>query len=655
MIVCLLCRAARRSVAALLLLAAVSACNGDSATQPDVVPTVIVANGAPQVVQSGATLQLAVRVTDKRAQVVSAPVIEWSSSDVTIASVAPNGVLTATTIGTATITARANGVSGTSSVTVLPGVVASLIVRAQPSGASAGAALLSPPIIELRDAAGNLATTSTATVTASLASGGGILSGTTTAASSAGTATFAGLTIAGLVGLHTVSFSTTGAAPVISDVFDLQPGVAAALAFRTRPVGGGLNSVFSTQPVIEVRDASTNVVTSATNAITASLLAGGGALTGSSVVATAGVATFTALGIAGAPATRTVMFATGALTAAIITLVPCDLTRPPQLSATVASRAFSTYIGAVPLVDSLVIVDRVGSCTAPIGLTSNVAFVGSNGWLTSALSTSQSSVVLRASPGMLAVGTYQATVNLASQNAGTLSVPVSLALRLPFTVVYGSSSQKVNQLDPGNTLQIPATVRDTFNVAVIFPVTYQSRSPSIATIASDGTITAKSEGQAWLLARVSGQGDQADSVYLNVTSGTGPLLRTDITRVIYGVNTTLSVVLQLDTRGATVGAANVIFTWPSISDTPGVLRLTQTTLGSVGSPTITTDNAVGTARLSIASAAGMTGVITLAKFDFTAVTLGAGFVTTRFLELIALDQSSLLGAASALIYPVVVR
>ena len=74
-------------------------------TQPDVVPTVIVANGAPQVVQSGATLQLIVRVTDKRAQVVSAPVIEWSSSDVTIASVAPNGVLTATTIGTATITA----------------------------------------------------------------------------------------------------------------------------------------------------------------------------------------------------------------------------------------------------------------------------------------------------------------------------------------------------------------------------------------------------------------------------------------------------------------------------------------------------------------------------------------------------------------------
>ena len=640
--------------AALLLIASVSACGGDT-TQPDVTPTVIVAGGIPQTVQSGAMLQLTARVTDKRAQVLSAPVIEWSSSDVTIASVAPSGVITATTIGTATITARANGVAGTGVVTVLPGVVARLLLRTQPAGASAGVALLTPPLLELRDAAGNLATTSTASVTVSLASGGGTLSGPTTAVPSAGTVTFAGLSIAGLVGPRTVSFSTMSVSPVISEPFDLQPGVAAALAFRTRPLGGGLNSLYATQPVIEVRDASTNIVPSANNAITASLLSGGGALTGSSVVATAGVATFSAFGITGAPAARTVMFATGALTPATITLVPCDLTRPPQLSATVASRAFSTYIGAVPLIDSLVIVDRNGSCTAPAGLTSNVAFIGNNGWLTASLGASQSSVIIRATPGTLAVGTYQATVNIASQNAGTLSVPVSLALRLPFTVTYGSAAQKVNQLDPGNTLVIPATVRDTFNAAVVFPVTYQSRSPSIATIANDGTITAKSAGQAWLLARVNGQGDQADSVYLNVTSGTGPLLRTDISRVTYGVNATLSVVVQLDTRGATVGAANVVFTWPAINDTPGVLRLTQTTLGSVGSPTITTDNNVGTARISIASAAGMTGVVTLAKFDFTAAAIGVGFITTRFLELIALDQTSLLGAASALVYPVVVR
>ncbi len=651
---CLSRQRARLMGAAMLLLAFISACGGDT-TQPDVTPTIIVAGGIAQTVQSGTTLQLIARVTDKRAQVVSAPVIEWSSSDATIASIASNGVMTATTIGTATITARANGVIGTTSVTVLPGVVARLLLVTQPSGASAGVALLSPPFLELRDAAGNLASTATASVTVSLASGGGTLSGPTTAMSSAGTVTFPGLTITGLVGPRTVSFSTLSISPVISEPFDLQPGAAAALTFRTRPLGGGLNSLYATQPVIEVRDASTNIVTSATNLITASLLSGGGALTGSSVAAAAGVASFSAFGITGAPNTRTVMFATGTLTPATIMLVPCDLTRPPQLSATVASRAFSTYIGAVPLLDSLVIVDRNGSCTAPTGLTSDVTYTGNNGWLTASLGASQSSVSIRATPGTLAVGTYRATVNIASQNAGTLSVPVSLALRLPYTVSYGSAAQKINQLDPGTTLVIPATVRDTFNAAVVFPVTFQSRSPSIAAIASDGTITAKSEGQAWLLARVSGQGDQADSVYLNVTSGTGPLLRTDISRISYGVNTTLSVVLQLDTRGATVGAANVVFTWPAINDTPGVLRLTQTTLGSVGSPAITTDNNVGTARISIANATGMTGVITLAKFDFTAATIGIGFVTTRFLELIALDQTSLLGAASALVYPVVVR
>jgi len=268
-------------------------------------------------------------------------------------------------------------------------------------------------------------------------------------------------------------------------------------------------------------------------------------------------------------------------------------------------------------------------------------------------------VTLRVNPLGLAAGTYTATVTLSSANAGTAAIAVTLTVTPSFAVTYGTvdqiSNQKVLLLDPGESFRPSTTVRDNAGNVVGLPVVYQSRSPSLATVAADGTISARGEGHLWVIARVNSAGGLTDSVFVNVTRGAGPVLKTDVSRFIHDRGATFSVIVQLDTRGAAVSAMQVIFTWPSVNDNPGMLRLVGVAQGPVGNVQYTNDPNYGTTRLTLVSATPLTGVITLARFDFSAVVVGTSQFGTRLVELLAPDQSSLLGMASALSYPVIVR
>ncbi|MBL0170617.1 MAG: Ig-like domain-containing protein [Gemmatimonadaceae bacterium] len=134
----------------------------------------------------------------------------------TLAVNAVNGVATFTNlqiVGTGphtlqfTTTTPALSVTS-SSVTIGAGPATQLAITTQPAGAVSGVAFTTQPVIAIRDASGNL-TSSAATVTASLASGLGALSGTLTATAVNGVATFTNLKIAG-PGAHTLTF-TSGA------------------------------------------------------------------------------------------------------------------------------------------------------------------------------------------------------------------------------------------------------------------------------------------------------------------------------------------------------------------------------------------------------------------------------------------------------------
>lgn len=734
-----------------------AACGGGGVDAPPVSPTLGLTPPSLSVA-SGSTATLTPRATDRQGKVVGSPALVWQSSNTAIATVTPNGVVTGVLAGIANVTATYDGVQATVPVNVTPGAPATLAIRTQPNGASAGVALTVPPVVEVRDAAGNVVTNATSAVTATIGSGGGTISGTTTVNAVGGVATFSSLIIDGTIGDRTLTFSAPGLTPVTSAAFALQAGAPtqlvirtqpngavvgvpfttqpvielrdaagnlstgstlpvtatinsgggtlsgaitanavggvatfstltlsgtvgvrtlnfsaagipavtsaqftltagapATLAFRTPPNGGGLNSPFTPAPVIEVRDASGNVSTSATTVVTATLVSGGGTLSGNSATAQNGIATFTTLTVNGAAGVRTLSFGAPGLTAITASVRPCDASRPPQLDVGTTSRALTATAGGTIVLDSLRITDAAGSCTAIAGVQATVSAITGGNWLAAAIVGGQTILELRVNPVALAVGTYTATVTLSSSNAASVAIAVTLTVQPSFPVTYGDSTQKLMQLDPGVTVKPTTTVRNNAGAVVNLPVTYQSRSPSLATVSADGTITAVAEGQAWIVARVTGNGGLSDSVFVNITRGTGPVLRTDATRLVYSRGSTFSILVQLDTRGLTIGAAQVVFTWPSVSDTPGMLQLLNITSGTAGTTAITNDNGIGTTRIAVVNANGMKGLITLARLDFSAPNVGSSQFTTRFVELLGVDQVSFIDSATALLYPVIVK
>jgi hypothetical protein len=108
-----------------------------------------------------------------------------------------------------------------------------------------------------------------------------------------GVATFTNLVMT-VTGSKTLSATSPGLTGATSSSFDITPAAATQLAFSTQPVGGTAGAALSTQPVVQVRDASGNVMTTSTDAVTLSVASGTGTLGGTLTVnAVAGIATFT--------------------------------------------------------------------------------------------------------------------------------------------------------------------------------------------------------------------------------------------------------------------------------------------------------------------------------------------------------------------------
>ncbi|MBL8962229.1 MAG: Ig domain-containing protein, partial [Gemmatimonadetes bacterium] len=113
--------------------AAVVGCGGgDAPPAPPKVTTVTVTAGAAQV-EVGATVQFTAAAKDAKGAAMAAS-FTWTSAAPTVASVDGAGVVTGVAPGTASITATADGVSATASITVIPvPVVAVLIAQRTPS------------------------------------------------------------------------------------------------------------------------------------------------------------------------------------------------------------------------------------------------------------------------------------------------------------------------------------------------------------------------------------------------------------------------------------------------------------------------------------------------------------------------------------------
>jgi hypothetical protein len=267
------------------------------------------------------------------------------------------------TVGVQTITATFTTADGNYSSCLTPGTPATcaltpvnLTVTAaatqlgfsvQPTNVAVGASITPAVQVSIENAAGSVITSATNAVTIAIGTnpGGGALSGTVTANAVNGVATFSNLSISKAGTGYTLTAAATGLTGATSSAFNVTTpvGPPAKLAFSVQPTSVAVGSSITPPVQVSVDDASGNLVTTATNAITVAIgtnAGPGGVLSGTVTAnAVAGVATFSNLSINTAGTGYTLTAAAAGLTGATST----------AFNVTGGAAGFVVSYGTVPL------------------------------------------------------------------------------------------------------------------------------------------------------------------------------------------------------------------------------------------------------------------------------------------------------------------
>lgn len=392
----------------------------------------------------GTSRQLEVRVRDAAGNLLSGRAVSWSSSDPGLARADDDGRVTGVAPGTAMISARTGGVSGTARVDVLPAGV----IRTEPEQLSislVGGATATETIAITNAGAGQL-TGLSATVAFTSQPGDWLtaaLQGTTAPTSLTLSAAAGSLPVG--VYQATVTIATTSPG-VASRTLPVELRVTAA----SPSIGLASSSVsFTVATGAPDPDARTVAVTNA----------GGGSLTGLGASVTYGAGQpadwlVASLSPSTAPSTLTLAvraagLAPGTYEAAVQVISPgadnspasvevtLNVTEPgPAIGLSETSRLFTAVAGGPnPGQHAITVTNEGGG--ALTGLTATVTFSAGQpeNWLTATLSgpAAPATLMLQTAIGGLAAGTYTATVEVSSPDAvnSPRTVNVSLQITAP--------------------------------------------------------------------------------------------------------------------------------------------------------------------------------------------------------------------------------
>lgn len=341
-----------------------------------------------------------------------------------------------------------------------------LIFAAQPTTASAGAAITPAVQIEARDAFDNLDPNYAGDVTLAITSGtgtdGATLSGTVAVTAVAGVATFSDLSI-DKSGTGYVLQATSGAlANAPSAAFDIDPGPAAQLVFTVEPTTPTAGLPITPPVEVSALDAHGNVATGFTGDVTVSLEggapnAGAPASSGSAAVAVlsgtttvaavAGVATFPDLRIDQVGSGFSLAASAGSLTAASSALF--DVTVGEEVTQLTFSVQPSDVMAGQPIAPAIQVSAQDGQGNTVTSFTGDV---------TMAIGTNPGSGTLSGTTTVAAIGGVATFDDLAIDRAGTgyQLLATSGALTSPssaaFTVAPGAATQLAFAVQPSNTI-----------------------------------------------------------------------------------------------------------------------------------------------------------------------------------------------------------
>ena len=304
-------------------------------------------------------------------------------------------------VGSITLSFDAPGATGTSeapqSVSAGP---ASVISAYQGNNQSAvtGFAVTTLPAVKLTDQQGN--PIANHSVTFSVTSGGGSVSGATVTTDAQGIARVGSWTLGASAGANVLTAVAAGSGiggnPVSFSATALQP----VLVLVTAPSAAALSGLaFGQQPVVQVEDGQGNSVPLAGKLVTVSVTSGSGLPSGTATATTnsAGLATFSGLGIAGTVGTFALGFSAPGVTAASAGPISLSAGAPASLLLNAGGSQSAQAGTTLPQPPSVKITDASGNPIAGLGVTFQVTSGG--GSITGASGTTDAA-------GIVAVGSW---------------------------------------------------------------------------------------------------------------------------------------------------------------------------------------------------------------------------------------------------------
>jgi hypothetical protein len=340
--------------------------------RPVPVAAVEVTTGAATI-EAGQTTTAQAVARDSVGGLLTGRPVSWSSSNPSVATVSPAGVVTGMAAGSASIIATIEGRTGSATLAVTARPATRLGFVTQPSPAVAGQPMTPPVQVAFQDGVGGTAVSATGTITLSFSSNptGATLGGTLSAQAVNGVATFPGLTVNRAGGPYSLQANSPGFPAATSSTFAVTAGAAAALAISSPPAGAAASGdPLGQQPVIQLQDALGNNSAQAGVPVTASVASGPGVLAGTTTVPTDanGRAVFTNLAILGAVGTYTLRFESPGLVPAVSGPIGLGAGNPTQVTFTVAPPATATNGVALPGAITVQLRDGTGNPVAQAGV-----------------------------------------------------------------------------------------------------------------------------------------------------------------------------------------------------------------------------------------------------------------------------------------------
>jgi hypothetical protein len=344
------------------------------------------------------------------------------------------------------------------SATAHAGAAGRLAITVQPPTATqSGVAFAPQPEVQVVDQAGNPAPQGGVAIVATIASGpSGVLQNASATTDASGLAAFGGLSLTGLAGDYTLSFSAPALGGVTSQPIALAAGPPSRLALTSALSATARSRLpLSVQPSIQLQDASGNPLTQAGIQVKASIASGGGSLAGQTSVPTnaSGRADFTDLAIIGAPGRRTLRFASQSPSSEVISgqitlpsVAHASLLSAPPGSAVVGSRLESPA--------SWTLIDAADQTVAdaPVSLSASAG-----GSVTPGSTTSDASGVVRLQSWVVANTAGLQYVDLDVPEAGTSRIEIEAT---PDVAARLQKTSGDDQSAPVNSdLPVPLVVR----------------------------------------------------------------------------------------------------------------------------------------------------------------------------------------------------